>query len=81
MLFALGFLAGVAVCTFLAVVLTFFNVPIVRSTITMAEAIKLAGPRPKGGIYLPRDEAEAVRQDVIAKNRERGKDTPISELL
>ena len=80
MLFALGFIVGLVVATFVAVVLTYFKRPIV-STITMAEAQLInAGPRPRGAIYMPRDEADVARDRIVAENRAKGKDTHISEL-
>lgn len=79
--FALGYIAGVATCVFIAAALAYFRSPIV-STITAAEArIAMAGPRPKGFIFEPEPEAETVRQAHIAENAAQGKDTPIAELL
>ena len=34
-----------------------------------------------GAIYLPEDEVEAARQDIIKKNQSEGKDTPIEDLM
>lgn len=49
------------------------------------EAVTLSGERGivnrKGSIYMPPSDVETVREQIIEKNREQGKDTPISELL
>ena len=80
MLFALGFIAGVVVATFVAAVLAYFRKPIISMLATAETALGNAGPRPRGAIYMPRDEADAVRDRVVSENRAKGKDTPISEL-
>lgn len=81
MLFALGFIAGVAVCVFMATVLTYFKKPLV-STLTKTEAaIIMAGPGGRGFVMEPDSDAQIARQEHIQRNAEAGKDTRISELL
>lgn len=80
MLFFLGFIAGLVLATFVAVALAYFKRPII-STLTMAEAnLVNAGPRLRGSIYIPRDDAEVARDRIVAENREKGLDTNIDEL-
>lgn len=81
MWFALGYIAGVATCAFVAVVLTLLRKPLVQMTAPIVKAIELAGPREKGFVVEPDSEADIARQEHIRKNNEKGVDTPISELL
>ena len=80
MLFALGIIAGLVIATFVAVVLAYFKRPLVSTLSSVEVEISNAGPRLSGSIYIPMDEADVVREEIVAKNREKGRDTPISEL-
>lgn len=81
MLFALGFLAGVATCAFIATVLAYFRRPIIQMLGTVETKLANAGPRPKGFIYEPPSDAALAREEIVRANAEQGKDTPIAELM
>lgn len=81
MLFALGIVAGISLCTFAAVILSYFRKPIERTLEIVERRIELAGPRPRGFVLEPLSEADEVRQTIIERNAERGAATPISELM
>lgn len=78
--YALGILTGLATATFFLLVLTFFRSQVERRTHIIERWLEQKGPRPTGGIFLPEDDSEIVRKEIIEKNRKQGKDTPFSEL-
>lgn len=80
MMFALGFVAGVAMSAFVAAVLAYFRHPIVAAMATTETKLANAGPRPRGFVYEPPSEADLAREEIVRKNAEQGRDTPISEL-
>ena len=80
MLFLLGLIAGLALATFVATVLILIRKPLYQATLPIVKVLENAGPREKGGIYIPRDDAEVARDNIVAENRERGLDTKIEEL-
>ena len=81
MLFILGFLSGLMVSVLIILTLTYFHRVIEQKTTIFEKQIKTLGaPKPKGFIIEPIDEAEAVRQEIIAKNKQEGRPTTISEL-
>lgn len=86
---ALGFIAGVAVCTFLFAVVAAMRVDItvgrvaglIRQAAVEVNArspVKL--PVPSGFVEIPPDDDEIARQEIIEENRANGRDTRISEL-
>lgn len=80
MLFALGFIAGIAVSTLVIVTLSYFRRLVEQKMNVIATQIENAGPRPRGFIIEPESDAEEARAKIIARNRSQGKDTSISEL-
>lgn len=78
--YAIGFIAGVAVSILNLLILTFFRSRIERKVTVIETQIANAGPRPKGFIVEPEDDADEIRRDVIEKNRRAGRDTKLSEL-
>lgn len=78
--FALGYIAGIATCAFLAALLTYFRKPIIQTLSRVETTISNAGPRPRGFILEPESESEVARRMHIQRNAEQGKDTPIAEL-
>lgn len=81
MLFALGFIAGVVVCVFIAAVIILIQKPLYQITVPLIKKLEVAGPRARGFISEPISDADEVRAARIAENAEQGKDTPISELM
>ena len=80
MLFILGMIVGLVLATFIAAVLVLIRKPLYQMTLPIVKAMENAGPRPRGSIYIPRDDAEVARDEIIAGNREKGLDTNIDEL-
>ena len=80
LLFALGFIAGLVVAVLVVVTLTFLRRVIEKRITVVQKAIENKGPRPKGIIVEPTSEADEAREEIINKNNQMGKDTPISEL-
>lgn len=77
----LGFGAGVSVATLIVATLMFLHRRIEPSITVIESAIRNAGPRPQGFIVEPPDPAEEVRENIITRNRRKGLDTHIDELL
>lgn len=80
MLFALGYIAGLVTATLIVATIVFLRAPVERRIQQVQTAVQLAGPRPKGYIFEPEDEAAEVRREHVQRNAERGRDTPIGEL-
>jgi len=80
MWFALGYIAGLVTSALIVAALAYFKSPIERFVDSTAKDLHNAGPRPRGGIYIPRDDAEVVRDRIVAENRAKGRDTNIDEL-
>jgi len=80
MLFILGIIVGLLIALIAITTMTYFRSKIEEVLHTQETQISNAGPRPKGGIYLPEDEGTVARNEIIKKNKEEGRDTPISEL-
>lgn len=81
MLFILGLIAGLVLATFIATVLILMRKPVYQTTLPIVKALENAGPRSRGDIYIPRDDAEVARDRIVSENRAKGRDTPIQELL
>lgn len=80
MQFALGFITGIILGILIFAILAYFRAGIEQRVKVIEKIMNATGPKPKGYIDMPEDEAEITRQAIIAKNRKAGKDTPISEL-
>jgi len=78
--FILGLIAGLVVATLIVVTITFFKSPILHTARTVGTAISNAGPRPKGMVYMPPDEADEAREEIIEENKKKGLNTTIDEL-
>lgn len=61
--------------------MTFFRRVVENRVEIIGKQIEKVGPKPKGYIVEPLSEGEEVRESVIRKNKEEGKDTPIKDLL
>lgn len=79
--FVLGIIVGLLNALFVLVVLIYYRRVIEHKTTIIEKMIENAGPRPKGGIYMPPDENDELREQIIEKNRREGKDTKFEELL
>jgi predicted small secreted protein len=81
MQFILGYIAGLVTAALVVAVLAYFKRPIQQALDITEKVLETAGPRSKGYIFEPEDDAEVARQEIVARNAEKGRDTPISELL
>ncbi len=81
MMFLLGFSTGITVAGIIVTVMVYFRSLIEAKVMVVERAIESAGPRPKGFITMPDDDATAFRNEVIEKNKQEGKDTKLSDLL
>lgn len=83
--FFLGVIVGLVIAIVVFVILTFFRASIERTTKIIETRISNAGPRPRGSIFIPRDDededAEEERQRIIQENNKKGVDTPLKDLL
>ena len=78
--FTLGYFVGILNAVLIAVILTYFRRVIEHKISIIEKQIDIKGPRPEGFIIEPSSEAEESRERIIAENRKKGLDTPISEL-
>ncbi len=80
MIFIAGFITGISVSVLIFVILAFFRAAIEQRIKVIEKYTANAGPRVKGGIFLPEEDADAARREHIERNQAQGKDTPIEEL-
>ena len=80
MYFILGFIAGIAISTLIVLMLIYFRCRLEQVIKVVETKVQNAGPRPKGSVILPEDESTEIRNEIIDKNREKGLDTPVSQL-
>lgn len=78
--FILGYIAGLITSGLIFIVLAFFRAGIERKIKIIETKAAAAGPKPKGYVYIPKEEADEKRAEYLKKNRALGKDTPLSEL-
>lgn len=78
--YTLGIITGLLVASVIVATLAYFRRVIEHKTTIIEKQIDHIGPRPKGRIVMPEDEAEESRQKIIARNREQGRDTPLDDL-
>ncbi len=80
MLFALGYIAGLVTSVLVVATLAYFRRVIEHKTEIIEKQIDIVGPRPRGYIVEPDDEADEIRRHVIELNRRQGRDTRLEEL-
>lgn len=81
MSFALGYIAGLLTATLLVLTLVYFRSSVEKKIKVIERTVEQAGPKPKGFVYEPKDEAEEAREAIIERNRRAGKDTSIADLI
>lgn len=79
--FLIGIITGLLIATILVVTMVYFRRAIEHKTTVVENRIESAGPRPRGSVFVPPDDAEEVRESIIEKNRRQGRDTPLSDLI
>jgi hypothetical protein len=80
MIFILGYIAGIATAILIFTILAYFRAGIEQRVKVIEKQLGNAGPQQRGAIYLPEDEAELTRKEIIERNKAAGRDTPIEEL-
>lgn len=80
MIFAIGFIAGLAIANFLFLGLIFLRLPIEKQTKKIERRIAKISPHNKGFIVQADDEATIARNAIVERNRKLGKDTPLTDL-
>lgn len=80
-MFALGFLCGLLISVLIVATLTYFRRVLETKVSVIEKTVENAGPRPKGFIFEPPKESDEVRAQIIEKNKEEGRDTPINDLI
>jgi len=78
---ALGIIIGLLIALLVITTIIFLRNPIEKHISIIEKRVSSAGPRPKGYIVEPIEEAEEIREQIIEDNRKQGKDTNINELL
>lgn len=76
----LGVIIGLLVSILILVSLMFFRRTIEQKSVILEAQMSNVGPRPRGMVIEPEDDAELTRQQIIDRNRKNGRDTHISEL-
>jgi len=78
--FLFGLIIGLLISILIFVILAFFRAGIEKRVRIIENRVGNAGPKTKGAIFIPEDEAELSRQEIIERNKKEGRDTPIEEL-
>lgn len=78
--FFLGYIAGIVTAILVFAVLAYFRTGIEKQIKVVERELSNAGPKPKGAIFLPEDEADIARKEHVRKNKALGKDTPLADL-
>ena len=76
----IGIILGLLIAILLVATLTYFRRVIEHRVNIIEKQIEAKGPKPKGFIVESEDDAEIARQEIIAENRRKGRDTTIEEL-
>lgn len=80
MQFALGFIAGIATAILIVATIAFFKRQVLTIVDRAVQAAEKAGTSGRGGVFFPKDDVTVAREEIIRRNAEQGRDTPISEL-
>lgn len=75
-----GIIIGIALSTLIFTILCFFRAGIEKRMKIIETVLARAGPKPKGYIFEPEEDSETARQELIAKNKKEGRDTPLEDL-
>ena len=79
--YVVGFILGVVFSVLIVATLGFFRSAIERRMIVIEKKLMEAGPQPRGSIIMPTEEADEIREEIIARNRKEGRDTKFEELI
>lgn len=78
-LIATGIIIGLILACLVFLSVAFLRSPLERLAARAARMASEAGPRTRGGIVEPESEGDLVRQNVMERNEELGKDTTIRD--
>ena len=76
-----GVVIGVAICIAAAITTIYFRNPIERVVNTIEKNVRIRGPRPKGYVVEANSEIDDRREEIIQRNSDQGRETPIDDLL
>lgn len=76
----MGLSVGLALAGIVVTMMVYFRTLIEAKVMVVEKRIENAGPRPRGFVIEPEDEAEEFRREVMEKNDEAGIDTQIDAL-
>jgi len=77
----LGIIIGIVVSILIVLTMTFFRAGIEKRIKILETRVENYGPKPKGFVFEAPDEADEIREEIIQQNREKGRDTPLSDLI
>jgi len=80
MLFALGYIAGIATAVLIVATLTYFRRVIEQRIEIIGKQIERVGPKPQGFLIEPDSPADEARAQIKARNDAAGRPTKLSEL-
>jgi hypothetical protein len=76
----IGIIIGILLSILVVLTLTFFRSAVEQRIKILETTISGIGPKPKGFIHIPEEDAEIKRQEILAKNKKLGVDTPLADL-
>ena len=76
----IGIILGLLIAILIVATLTYFRRVIEHKVEIISKQIEAKGPKPKGFIIEAESDADEARNEIIAENRRKGRDTSISEL-
>ena len=80
MFIATGIIIGLLLSILFFVLVLFLKDPITKYINLGETKISQFSPREKGFVYDPPDLEDMFREEIIEKNKKRGKDTPLTDL-
>jgi len=81
MIFLAGIIIGLLIAILVVATMTYFR-RVIENKVTIVEKhIEAVGPKPKGFVFEPEDDAEEARNDIIRKNAAMGRDTKLEDLM
>lgn len=80
MTFILGLVCGLIIDLLLFITIIYYRSGIEKGINIVQRQTETTISKRRGAIFLPDDENEILRQEVIKKNSAQGRDTPIDEL-
>lgn len=78
-MFILGFIIGFIVFGAIFAITLYYRFSMQKTTDAIERKVKNAS-QPRGSIYIPPEEADETREEIINRNRAKGQDTHINEL-